>query len=35
MGTEQLTEQELAALVTRDAIVGVARPTLPGAEAPA
>ena len=35
VGTERLTEQELAALVTRDAIVGVARPTLPGAEAPA
>ena len=28
-GTEQMTEQELAALVTRDAIVGVAKPALP------
>jgi nitrile hydratase len=34
-GTEQLTEQELAALVTRDAIVGVSRPALPTAGAPA
>jgi nitrile hydratase len=34
-GTESMTEQELAALVTRDAIVGVAKPTLagPGASA--
>jgi nitrile hydratase len=30
-GAEQLTEQELAALVTRDAIVGVSKPALPGA----
>ena len=29
-GTERLTEEELAALVTRDAMVGVARVTLPG-----
>jgi nitrile hydratase len=28
-GTERLTEEELAALVTRDAMVGVARVTLP------
>jgi nitrile hydratase len=28
-GTELLTEQELAALVTRDAIIGVSRPTPP------
>ena len=34
-GTEQMTEQELAALVTRDAIVGVARPALPAAGASA
>ena len=34
-GTEQMTEQELAALVTRDAIVGVARPSLPALGAPA
>ena len=33
-GTEQMTEPELAALVTRDAIIGVAKPALPGAEAP-
>jgi nitrile hydratase len=32
-GTEHLTEQELAALVTRDAVVGVARPALPAPEA--
>jgi len=32
-GTEQLTEEELAALVTRDAIVGVAKPTAPGGAA--
>ena len=29
-GTERLTEEELAALVTRDAMVGVAKVTLPG-----
>ena len=29
-GTEGMTEQELAALVTRDAIIGVAKPALPG-----
>jgi nitrile hydratase len=34
-GTEQMTEQELAALVTRDAIVGVSRPTAPAPGAPA
>jgi nitrile hydratase len=28
-GTEQMTEEELAALVTRDAMVGVAKVTLP------
>jgi nitrile hydratase len=35
-GTEQLTEEELAALVTRDAMIGVARasaPTAPGVAA--
>jgi nitrile hydratase len=34
-GTDQLTETELAALVTRDAIVGVARPAMLAAEAQA
>jgi nitrile hydratase len=34
-GTEQMTEQELAALVTRDTIVGVAKPALPAARASA
>jgi nitrile hydratase len=34
-GTESMTEQELAALVTRDAIVGVAKPALPGPGTPA
>ena len=33
-GTDRMAEADLAALVTRDAIVGVARPALPGAEAP-
>ena len=32
-GTEQMTEQELASLVTRDAIVGVAKPTAPSGAA--
>jgi nitrile hydratase len=32
-GTESMTEQELAALVTRDAIIGVAKPAAPGASA--
>jgi nitrile hydratase len=32
-GTENLTEPELAALVTRDAIIGVTKPALPGAGA--
>jgi nitrile hydratase len=30
LGTESMTEQELAALVTRDAIVGVTTPAVPG-----
>jgi nitrile hydratase len=30
-GTESMTEQELAALVTRDAMVGVAKVKLPSA----
>ena len=34
-GTERMTEQELAALVTRDTIVGVAKPALPISGAPA
>lgn len=32
-GSENLTEQELAALVTRDAMIGVAKVNLPGAKA--
>ena len=32
-GTEKLSEEELAALVTRDAMVGVAKVTLPQAGA--
>ena len=31
-GSEQMTEEHLAALVTRDAMVGVAKVTLPGAK---
>jgi nitrile hydratase len=34
-GTEDMTEAELAALVTRDSMIGVARPTSPAASAPA
>jgi nitrile hydratase len=30
-GTENMTEDELAALVTRDAMIGTAKVTLPGA----
>jgi nitrile hydratase len=32
-GTEKMTEDELAALVTRDSMVGVAKVTLPGGQA--
>jgi nitrile hydratase len=32
-GTEHLTEEELAGLVTRDAMVGVAKVTVPGEKA--
>jgi nitrile hydratase len=32
-GSEKMTEEELAALVTRDSMIGVAKVTLPGAKA--
>jgi nitrile hydratase len=32
-GSEKMTEEELAALVTRDSMVGVAKVTLPGGKA--
>jgi nitrile hydratase len=31
-GTERMSEEQLAALVTRDAMIGVARVALPGRE---